>query len=109
MFTQSKTFNLITSRLAGKPAHDGAATFDAANEIEISLQQLHDSLEELKAEAPDGQLLDIEDVARILKVSVRTVETLVAEGKLIPLRIRSMRRFTREGIDAYLRSAAKPR
>lgn len=56
-------------------------------------------------------LLTVADVATHLSVSKRTVETLVAEGALAPLRVRGARRFTREAVDAYVRSLAgrKPR
>ena len=38
-------------------------------------------------------LLSVSDLARTLKVSNRTVETLIAAGKLRPLWIRGVRRF----------------
>jgi excisionase family DNA binding protein len=51
-------------------------------------------------------LMTAEEVAEYLAVSIRTLETLIAEGELVPLRIRGARRFTREAIDSYLRSLA---
>lgn len=56
-----------------------------------------------KAAAPDP-LLSIEEVAAWLAVSPRTAEKLVAAGKLSPLWIGGQRRFTRPGVEAYLRS-----
>ena len=51
-------------------------------------------------------LLDVKAVARYLGVSARTVETLIAASDLVPIRIGSARRFTREAVDAFLRSRA---
>lgn len=52
-------------------------------------------------------LMTVRDVATYLNVSVRTVEALIAEGELVPLRIRSVRRFTREAVQAYVRNATR--
>ncbi len=67
-------------------------------------------------EAVDGQkapgpppLLDVQGVADRLNVGVRTVETLIADGELVPVRVRSARRFTPESVDAYIRRAAGPK
>lgn len=54
-------------------------------------------------------LLSVSDLARTLKVSLRTVETLIAAGKLRPLWIRGVRRFHPDAVDAYLRSCEKRR
>ena len=52
---------------------------------------------------PRYQLLDTDDVAHTLKVSVRTVDTLVAEGRLRPIRIRPRtRRFRPEDVDDFI-------
>jgi excisionase family DNA binding protein len=51
-------------------------------------------------------LLTLPQVAHYLQVSERTVETLVAEGELQPIYIRSRRRFEPEAVKAYLRSQA---
>jgi len=48
-------------------------------------------------------LADIQDVASCLGVSVRTVETLIAEGDLVPIWVRGQRRFTSDAIEAYIR------
>lgn len=62
-----------------------------------------------RAEAAD-RLLTVEGVAGRLNVSKRTVEALVAEGALVPVRVRSARRFTQEAVDVYLRRiASQPR
>lgn len=63
-------------------------------------------LEIQKQNAP-RPLLSVREVAERLGVSVRTVETLIAEGSLTPIRIRNARRFTEEQTDAFLRQQAK--
>lgn len=63
-------------------------------------------LEEHRSMKP---LLCVGDVARTLQVSMRTVETLIASGKLRPLWIRGVRRFHPDAISAYLRSCEKKR
>ena len=50
-------------------------------------------------------LLSVPDVARTLQVSERTVEKLIALGKLRPLWIGGQRRFHPDTIAAYMRSA----
>lgn len=59
----------------------------------------------LEASERPEPLLTVGDVAAYLNVSKRTVETLISEGELVPLRIRGVRRFTRNAIDAYVRKA----
>lgn len=63
-------------------------------------------LEEHRALKP---LLCVGDVARTLQVSMRTVETLIAAGKLRPLWIRGVRRFHPDIVIAYMRSCEKKR
>lgn len=77
---------------------DGLAA-DLATQIEETLIPLLDT-----PSRPEP-LLTIDDVADHLRVSRRTVETLLAEGEIIALRIRGTRRFTREAVNAYIRSA----
>lgn len=48
-------------------------------------------------------LLTVGEVADRLAVSKRTVETMIAEGELKPVRVRGARRFERTAIDAYVR------
>ena len=54
-------------------------------------------------------LLDVSEVAGYLNVSTRTVERIVAEGRLVPLWVRGQRRFTHEGGQAFLRSCPSDR
>ena len=51
-------------------------------------------------------LLSIDGVAKILSVSKRTCETLVADGQIRPIWIKGQRRFHPEAIDAFLRTSA---
>lgn len=60
----------------------------------------------------DGEqsgLLTIKDVARYLGVSPRTVQTIVAEGGLTPIKVRSQTRFSPENVETYVRSQARGR
>lgn len=50
-------------------------------------------------------LLDVKGVARFLAVSERTVERLIADGALVPIRVGDVRRFSKEAVDAFLRSS----
>ena len=98
-------------------AHPSDETAPTLERQFLELQEaLYSSLGELirqevraLRQAPEDALLTLEDVAEILAVSPRTVETLVAEGSLVPLRIRGTRRFTRQAVDGYLRTCAKPK
>ncbi len=53
-------------------------------------------------------LMTIQEVADLLRVSVRTLETIIEKGEIIPIRIgggsirRGVRRFTQESIRQYL-------
>lgn len=49
-------------------------------------------------------LMNKRQVADYLSVSVRTVDNLVAEGKLHPLYVRAAKRFTRQSVERYVRS-----
>ena len=53
----------------------------------------------------DPPLWDIEDVSAYLNVSVRTVENLIAGGEIVPLRVRSLRRFDPETIKTWVRQS----
>lgn len=53
------------------------------------------------------QLLPIADVAEMLSISVRTVENLIAEGRIRPVRVRrGCRRFETGQIEAFIRECA---
>ena len=53
-------------------------------------------------------LLTIREVADVLRVSTRTIETLISKGELVPIRVggghvrRGLRRFTPEMVESYL-------
>jgi excisionase family DNA binding protein len=70
---------------------------------EVVTDAVRDALDARQHAPP---LLTVEQVAERLNVSVRTVESLIADGELVPLRIRGARRFTDQTIDAFLRSCA---
>lgn len=69
-------------------------------------EAIQDAVQTVGESAPGPSLLTIDDVARLLNVSRRTVENLVADGELVPLRIRGARRFTPEMVDVFLRTTA---
>jgi len=52
-------------------------------------------------------LLSIQDVAKTLGVSKRTVEKIVSDGDLRPLWIRGQRRFHPDAINAFVRAQEK--
>jgi excisionase family DNA binding protein len=57
-------------------------------------------------EAPDP-LLTREEAAECLSVSVRTLDTLIAEGSLPALKIRGCVRIHPDALQAYIRRVAK--
>lgn len=79
--------------------------------IEITLERARPMDTATEAPPPDGPrpLLDRKEVAGLLKVSLRTVDTLVSEGALPSVRVRGQRRFTADGVDDYLRRTARGR
>jgi len=79
-------------------------------DIDRLISRLIDAMkEELKHLEEPNVLLDIHAVARRLRVSKRTVETLIADGEISPLWVRGQRRFTSEAVEAYLRHDARRR
>ena len=66
-------------------------------------------IEAVRAELQSGridrqQLLTSKQVANLLNLSKRTVETLVAEGYLSSVKIRGSRRFTPQSIQQFIDS-----
>jgi excisionase family DNA binding protein len=49
------------------------------------------------------QLLTLDDVAKILQVSVVTVRRLINDGALKAIKVRGQLRVKQEDLDAYLR------
>ncbi len=54
-------------------------------------------------------LLKIAEVARVLRISERSAEKLVAAGELRPIEVGGVRRFDPAAIEAYLRSRVRRR
>jgi|SRR5690625_300955 len=52
--------------------------------------------------SPEDVLLSMEDVAAMLQVSIRTLDTIVALGEIRVIWVRGQRRFTRKAIEAYV-------
>lgn len=63
---------------------------------------IREQLQGFKAQHGRQPLLSVKEVADFLNVSTRTVETLISEGVLVPLRIRGSRRFTPETLESFL-------
>lgn len=102
-----KTFDLLIERYINTP-DPAPADLGLADRLAASVREAVDDAARSMSAAPPP-LLDVQGVADRLAVSVRTVETLITEGELIPIRVRSARRFTPEAVDDYLRRAAKPK
>ena len=95
---------------AGLPPDILAAKLDAfrADLTEQIIEVVRSLNEQLfKEYAALKPLMRVQDVAKTLGVSSRTVETLIAQGKLRPLWIKGQRRFHTDAIEAYLRSCEK--
>lgn len=74
-------------------------------ELREEMHNLKEEVENLREEIarPNEQLWDVKDVAYYLNISKRSVETLIAEGEITPLRVRSCRRFDAETIKTWVR------
>lgn len=80
----------------------------ALTEVQQSLILLREIVEQMSRAEADS-LMSKQEVADYLNVSLRTVDTLIAEQELIPVRIRSMSRFTRDTVERYVRRNSKSR
>jgi len=69
------------------------------------VRALNDQL--LREHAALKPLMSVDDVARTLNVSARTVENIILQGKLRPLWIKGQRRFHPDAVMAYLRTCEK--
>lgn len=79
------------------------ALLDKGLEATDQLLERLDRLGEIGGPDKDEPLWDINEVADYFDVSKRTVETLIAEGELKPIRVRSLRRFDPSEIRDYCR------
>jgi len=70
--------------------------------FETVLKEVRALKAELKRDSQASELLTKNDVANVLNVSLRTVDTLLANGELEATRIRGCVRFTREAVDRYI-------
>lgn len=74
--------------------------------LECLLRKI-DALEErLDATQGPRPLLTRQDVADYLQVSLRYVDGLIAERKIVPIRIGRVCRFHPDAVDAFVRNAA---
>ncbi len=49
-----------------------------------------------------SDILDVKEVARILRVSVRTVVRLADRGEIVAFKVGDLWRFQRSDVDAYI-------
>lgn len=105
-----KTIDVLVERMtyAGDRASDAAAR-ELADRLAETVESAVDRVAESESSSGPTPLLDLQGVADYLNVSPRFVEGLVSSGELVPIRIRSVRRFSVDAVDAYLRSCARPR
>src|SRR5690606_7322678 len=78
--------------------------------LERRLSDLVDRIEEVVEKGEDSdrdRLLSLKDVADLLNVSERTVESIVANGDLRPVRIRGVRRFDPRAVRDYVRASTR--
>ena len=75
---------------------------ELAAQIGETVRGLYELL--LAEHAAQKQLLSVADLAKTLNVSRRTVENIIAAGKIRPLWIEGQRRFHPDMVDAYLRN-----
>ena len=61
----------------------------------------------LKQHASMKPLLSVDDLAKTLNVSLRTVETLIKSGQILPLWIKGQRRFHPDAVNAYLHACGR--
>ena len=55
-----------------------------------------------------NEIYSLEDVARLLKVSPKTVKREIAKGKITAFRVGRSLRFTREALQEYMRNQEIP-
>ncbi len=78
---------------------------ELAAQIGETVRGLYELL--LAEHAAQKQLLSVTDLAKTLNVSRRTVDNIIAAGKIRPLWIQGQRRFHPDTVTAYLRTCEK--
>lgn len=94
------------SRITSLSSHSESNPPDVlAARLEVLETRLFETAQALSDLIPkQPPLLTVKDLARTLNVSARTVESLIAAGKIRPLWVAGQRRFHPDAINAYLRS-----
>jgi len=93
--TTSNTKSAIVERLKNE---EGSLSDSTVSDLE----QLIERIVEDKTDVPTP-LWDVRDVATRLNVGKRTVENIIADGKLTAIWVRGQRRFEPEAVEAYIR------
>ncbi len=57
---------------------------------------------------PDTPLLTVEEVAKTLKLSVRTVWSMISKGELASVKVAGVRRIAQSVLDEYLARQTQP-
>lgn len=77
---------------------------DILQEVREEMQSLREEIHALRAEEDEERLLTKEDAARLLAVSPRTVDKLIASGEITSLKIGRARRIPRTALCSYIRA-----
>jgi len=83
--------------------------FDAVAAMRKLQREMKERLDDLESSLAEPlypvSLFSVAQVADMFGVSVRTIESLIADGELVPIYIRSVRRISKESIEAYIRAS----
>ena len=78
-----------------------------SSQLHVTIGSIDQLVEIVKSRLEiNRSLLTKKEVATYLNVSIRTIDTLISEGELIPIKIRTSNRFTPESIERYIHSRA---
>jgi excisionase family DNA binding protein len=81
-------------------------TTDDLESLQVEVAALRAKIDAL-SRTPESPLLNREEASEYLRLSVRTLNTIVAEGELCPIRIRGRVLFHIDTLNAYIRSRAE--
>jgi len=97
--------NRASSTEASREA-DSLEFSEAIDDLREGVRRIEQTLRKSPPQKHVGQLLTVREVSEQLAVSVRTVETLIESGELLPIWIRGTRRFDPRTVDAFVRSCS---
>lgn len=82
-------------------------THDLVSEVHDDTSAVREQVRALRRQNDPDSCLDLDEVADILGVSRRTVDTLIADGELPSLKIRRCRRVPRRALEAFISARAE--